>query len=415
MEAFATLKKEEAEMSMKKLWTVIFVVFGISFFCNSWAADPIKIGMPAPLTGPYAHDGLVCKQSVGFAVDAINAAGGVLGRPLEIVPYDVEDVMPEKVMASAQDLVMGKKVDMVITTWVDYGVDVKAYGRYEVPYFSGAASSLSIQAYMENPKKYWNFFQFEPSEECYATWNNMMALPYAYPNKKVYIINEDDHWSHVIADAYEKHAKNAGWEVVGKETVSVGNVEWGGSLTKIRSTNPAIIMMITLSPKAEAAFVNQFATNPTPSLLHFPYTPSAPEFKQMAGKNGEGVMWNQCVAIIPGAEQEEFKKKYIAKYGEEYWSITYPAAIWDMMHFWKEAVEAVGKVDDYQAIANYITSHTYKGLCGIFEFPPETHTVVNEPGRCPPVFFQIQDGKDILLFPEDSAQGKFVVPTWIKQ
>lgn len=404
-------------MRTRKTVIILIVAMLSVLLCGiAMAEDSIRIGMPAALTGPYAHDGLVCKQAVAFAVESINAQGGVLGKKLEFFPYDVEDVMPEKVMASAQDLVMGKKVNMVITTWVDYGVDVKAYGRFDVPYLSGAASSLSIEAYQENPDKYWNFFEYEPSEAGYSSegWKDMMALPYQYPNQKVFIISEDDHWSHVIADTYEASAKKDGWEVVGKETVNTGNVEWGGILTKIRASNPSIIMMITLSPKAEAAFVNQFMTNPTQSLLHFPYTPSAPEFKEMAGKNGNGVFWNQLVAILPGEKQEAFKQKYIEKYGEEYWSITYPAAIWDMMHFWKQAVEKVGKVDDYKAICDYMENTPYEGLCGTYNFPKATHTVLNGADKCPAVFYQIQDGKDVLLSPENLALGKFQAPAWIK-
>jgi branched-chain amino acid transport system substrate-binding protein len=403
-------------MFTKKLAFFLSLIFSIGCLSTAWGAEPIRIGMPGPLTGPYAHDGLVAKQSTDYAVKAINASGGVLGRQIKVYRYDVEDVMPEKVMAAAQDLVMGKKVNMVITAWVDYGVDVKAFGRYDVPYLSGGTSSLSVQAYQENPEKYWNFFEYSPTEEAFSFqgWPLMMKLPYNYPNKKVFIINEDDHWSHVIADVYEKVSTEDGWEVVGKETVAVGAVEWGGILTKIRATKPAIIMAIAISTKVEASFINQFLTNPTQSLLHFPFTPSNPEFKTMAGDNANGVMWNHVSGILPGSKQEEFKRKYIAEYGPEYWNTTYPAAIWDMMHFWKEAVEAVGKVDDYRAICRYIGTHSYTGLCGTFVFPSDTNTALNGDEYLPPLFYQIQEQKDVLLFPEKLTQGRFITPPWIK-
>jgi ABC-type branched-subunit amino acid transport system substrate-binding protein len=397
---------------------VIAVILTIvCFFSLAWGAKPIKIGVPLPLSGPYAHDGLIGKQSVIFATEDINAKGGVLGRKLELHYYDVEDVMPEKVMASAQDLVMGKGVDLVVTSWVDYGVDVKAYGRFDVPYFAGAASSLSIEAYQENPKKYWNFFQYFSTEEEYSRqgWAKMMTIPYTYPNKKVYIINEDDHWSHVIADEYEMLAKKDGWEIVGKDTVSVGNVEWGGILTKIRSTNPAIIMMITLSPTAEAAFLTQFHKAPTQSLIHMPYCPSAPEFIQLGGKYAEGVLWNTLLGILPGPEADAFKEKFIKRFGAETWGISYPAGIWDMMHFWVDAVNKVGKVDDYKAIADYLSKTPYKGLCGTYVYPEKTNTIISGDEYIPAPFFQVQNGKDVQLYPKNWKQGDFIVPSWIKQ
>lgn len=397
---------------------VLIIVLAVCLSNQVWAGPkPIKIGVPLPLSGPYAHDGLIGKQSVMFAVEDINARGGILGRPLKIYYYDVEDVMPEKVMAAAQDLCMGKKVNLVVTSWVDYGVDVKAFGRFDIPYFAGAASSLSIKAYQENPKKYWNFFQYFSTEEEYSRqgWQKMMDLPYEYPNKKVYIINEDDHWSHVIADEYKMLAEKAGWKTVGKDTVSVGTVEWGGILTKIRATDPAIIMMITLSPTAEAAFLSQFHKKPTQSLLHFPYCPAAPEFIQLGGKHANGVLWNTLLGLLPGPKADAFKAKFIKRFGSETWGISYPAGIWDMMHFWEEAVTHVGKVDDYKAIAEYLSSHEYKGLCGRYTFPKETNTNIVRDDYIPAPFFQVQNGKDVQLYPQSWKQGDFVTPHWIKK
>jgi branched-chain amino acid transport system substrate-binding protein len=48
------------------------------------AADAIKIGMVAPLTGPAAESGRFQTQGAKLALDEINKAGGVLGRPLRV-------------------------------------------------------------------------------------------------------------------------------------------------------------------------------------------------------------------------------------------------------------------------------------------------------------------------------------------
>jgi len=403
---------------MKKALLIVFSIFFLfSFIASATAVTPIKVGVPLPLTGPYAHDGLIGKQSVTFAVEEINKEGGVLGRPLEMYFYDVEDVMPEKVIASAQDLCMGKKVDVVMTFWIDYGVDVKSYGRFDIPYFSGAASSLSAEAYLEDPDSYWNFLEYNPTEYEYSRqgWVKMMELPYEYPNHKVFIVNEDDNWSHVIADEFIKMAENDGWEIVGDETVTIANSEWGGILTKIRITDPSMIFMIALSPTAEAAFLKQFQTNPTNSLIFMPFTPIASEFKELTGEFGDGVLWNQLVVNSPTPEGDVFKEKFSERWGAKYWRIDSPPEIWDAMHFWKEAVEAVGNVKDYRAIVDYIENTSYEGLCGKYVFPVETHIAISGDDYLPAGFYQIQDGKDIQLAPDKYVQGKFMVPRWIKK
>src|SRR6516162_3206964 len=63
------------------------------------AADAIKIGMVAPLTGPAAESGRFQTQGAKLAVDEINKAGGVLGRPLELTIEDDQTTNPGIVLA----------------------------------------------------------------------------------------------------------------------------------------------------------------------------------------------------------------------------------------------------------------------------------------------------------------------------
>jgi branched-chain amino acid transport system substrate-binding protein len=63
------------------------------------AADPIRIGMVAPLTGPGAESGRFQTQGAKLAAEEINKAGGVLGRPLELVIEDDQTTNPGVVLA----------------------------------------------------------------------------------------------------------------------------------------------------------------------------------------------------------------------------------------------------------------------------------------------------------------------------
>jgi branched-chain amino acid transport system substrate-binding protein len=63
------------------------------------AADPIKIGMVAPLSGPGAESGRFQTQGAKLAAEEINKAGGVLGRPLELVIEDDQTTNPGVVLA----------------------------------------------------------------------------------------------------------------------------------------------------------------------------------------------------------------------------------------------------------------------------------------------------------------------------
>src|SRR5262245_59106620 len=52
------------------------------------AAEPITVLAPFNLTGPQAGLGAPCYKGAELAVEKLNAAGGVLGRPIELIPID---------------------------------------------------------------------------------------------------------------------------------------------------------------------------------------------------------------------------------------------------------------------------------------------------------------------------------------
>jgi branched-chain amino acid transport system substrate-binding protein len=79
---------------------VLVLTTGIfAFIQAAIAADTIKVGMVAPLTGPGAESGRYQVQGAKLAADEINKAGGVLGRQLELVIEDDQTTNPGTVLA----------------------------------------------------------------------------------------------------------------------------------------------------------------------------------------------------------------------------------------------------------------------------------------------------------------------------
>ena len=87
------------------------------------AAAPLKIGVVAPLTGPGAESGRFQIQGAELAVDEVNKAGGVLGRPIELVIEDDQTTNPGVVLAFS-----------------------KLAGDAEIPAFIGSIRSTQIHA-----------------------------------------------------------------------------------------------------------------------------------------------------------------------------------------------------------------------------------------------------------------------------
>src|SRR5215469_12282584 len=67
--------------------------------CLASSAEPLKIGVLAPLTGSAAEQGRDRIQGAKLAVEEVNKAGGVLGRPIELVIEDAQSTSPGLVLA----------------------------------------------------------------------------------------------------------------------------------------------------------------------------------------------------------------------------------------------------------------------------------------------------------------------------
>jgi len=86
---------------LKQMTSCRLVLAGIlaMLTCFGRAAEPLKIGMVAPLTGIRAESGRYTIQGAKLAAEEVNKAGGVLGRPIELVIEDDQTTNPGVVLA----------------------------------------------------------------------------------------------------------------------------------------------------------------------------------------------------------------------------------------------------------------------------------------------------------------------------
>ncbi len=81
-----------------------------------YAAEPIKIGMPLPLSGTSAQFCEPMSKGAQMLVDEINAKGGLLGRKIEIVLRDSK-AKPDEAARIAREMILRDKVDFLVGTF----------------------------------------------------------------------------------------------------------------------------------------------------------------------------------------------------------------------------------------------------------------------------------------------------------
>jgi branched-chain amino acid transport system substrate-binding protein len=126
----------------------------------AFAADPIKVGVPIALSPPGSvPQGTQVRDALLVTAGMINDAGGVLGRPIELIIEDDQGI-PEKARAAVEKLITRDKVVAITgghqSSAVLVGIDVAR--RYHIPYVNtnGTADAIREKGYVEvfNPIPY---------------------------------------------------------------------------------------------------------------------------------------------------------------------------------------------------------------------------------------------------------------------
>lgn len=393
----------------------LFAILTVSAF----GADTIKIGAPDPLTGIYAVDGNVMLNVTKLAVADINAAGGLLGKKLEVVEFDIEDMLPEKLIQAAEVLVAKEKCDLVITACNAMGPDVQAFGKYDVPYINNNASTVATNMVKDNPEHYWNCFQAGDNEPKYVakTIETFMGFGYQMPNKKIAMVYSEYDWDSKIIGALKEQAEKYGLDIVVYEQVPASTNAWGPILAKIRAHDPALVFLSIYAPESIAAFADQFTQNPTNSLVDLGYAVSIPSFMDIAGKFADGITGYGALAVPPKvtAEGRAVEKRYIKMFKAKDMPFCIAPSVYDGLMAWAEAVKQVGKVDDYKAVAKALKENPYKGIGGVYDFNNPYQAASQGDHLLPVNLFQAEDGELVLRNLGSYTMSPYKLPPWIKK
>jgi branched-chain amino acid transport system substrate-binding protein len=400
---------------------VLMMMLCLSLSSGAMAADTIPVGVPLAMTGAYTGSGDDYFKGIKMAIDEINEAGGLLGKQLEIIRYDSKEFAPEVVMQGADYLCGQKKVASVHAGWAGWGQDVRAYGKYDVPFFADDGSQAAVDVFREDPVKYNNIYQITDVgvEQAKSMFRVLMALPYEYPNKKVVIINTDDSWGVEVGDTLSKNFKDIGWKVAKRETVPYGTNEWGAILTRIRRINPSLIHIEIPSAQENITFFQQFIKKPTNSIISLGWGITPREVVENLGKTADGIVGEMPTGlpgpVAPTPEGQAWIDKYVRLYKHQI-----PAGSWATytgVMAWANAVKNVGDAYDFKAVNKYLQENGYEGHQGLIKWDKDN--VLRAQPAAPVVHYQVQGGELIAIFTDPPTKPykdfKFKVPLWIKK
>lgn len=345
------------------------------------AAEAIKIGQVAALSGASAQSGEAIARGLQVAIDEINAAGGLLdGRKIELIQRDDESKPPRGLIA-ARELIFNEGV-VAFFGGIDSPVSlaiVPLVNQEKVPFMGVWAAATPITRNGADPN-----FVFRVS--AVDALVDVKLLDYAnkkFGAQKIGLMLINNPWGEsnekglVAADE-----ENDAVEIVGIEKFENNDVDMVPQLTRLQNAGAeAIILVVNTPPGAQMMKSRERMGWDAPVVSHWGI--SGGRFPELAGPTAGDAHFVQTYSFF--GEQGPVGKELIAKLMEKYPSIKGPEDIfspvgtanaYDAMHILARAIEQAGSTDGdaiRQALENL--DGEYQGLIKTYvkPFSPDDH------------------------------------------
>ncbi len=296
----------------------IFLLAGLFSVTVAQAAEPVRIGITTILSGPFADRGQSEQYGAQLALDRINEAGGVLGRPVEAY-YADNACNPEIGVAATRRLIEQEHVPVLIgalCTPVTHAI-MPIVAEAKVPLVIATSAG---QDFVDASGVGGNDYAFKtiPSEVDIA--RGLMRWLASRNVKSIVIVADSGGFQQTNAAAMAKAAQDAGMRVTDQETLAQGASDFAAPLDRAKAGAPD--ELVTILGPSTAGFFRAYEASgwkaPVTGRVDFSAALAAvsPQFREAGGLSElSGVAVFTTALDKPGVQ--DFVAAYRAHYGLE--------------------------------------------------------------------------------------------------
>jgi branched-chain amino acid transport system substrate-binding protein len=367
----------------------------------------LKIGASLPLTGEFSEPGKAAEQGYKVWEAMTNDAGGLLDRKVQMVIKD--DASNQNTIVSDYNaLISQDKVDLLLGTFSSLlnlpASTVAERNRKLFVEPAGGSPDLFSRGY-----KYLFFAQQATANHQGDVWANYIAgLPESERPKTAAYPTLDDPFAGPTSEGIEAILSKAGIKTVYRETYTIDNANFDSIASSIKSKNADLVVNGATFEDGVGLIRSLLKVGYNPKWLYQTTAPSlGDQYAKAIGKeNTEGVFY--AVSHSPKADTPG-NPEFVAKYKEMFGGTEVPedaADAYATAQVMQAAVEAVGKIDDQLALADWLRENSVDTILGPLSW--------NEDGSPKGEFLvgQWQNGKPEIVLPEEAATADEIVPGW---
>jgi branched-chain amino acid transport system substrate-binding protein len=225
--------------------------------------------------------------------------------------------------------------------------------------------------------------------------------------KTIAIINEDTLFPKTSAQGTAELAKKAGLQVVFTEAYPKGNQDFSALLTKLRALNPDVLAAATYFDDAVAIARQMKELNVNPKMFGVTVGGDIPKFQELLKGTAEYVYGSsQWEGVLPYPGAKEFHDAYVKQFNHE--PSYHSAAGYAGCMIYAEGVRKAGTLDA-DKIRDALLALKTRTMFGDYQVDKDGFQTAHKM-----VLLQWQDGKRVVVWPDDLATGKvrFPTPPW---
>ena len=364
----------KALKSFRRAWPQAAAVTTLGLLMNSpvFAVEPIKIGLVAALSGQSAKSGEALTRGLTIAIDEINADGGILGRPVELIRRDDES-NPAKGMLAARELVQREKVAVLfggLDTPVSLSI-VPLANQMKVPFMGAWAAGTSIT---QNGASDNYVFRVSAMDEIVDEALVQYGIDeYAMQKPGMLLINNP--WGESNEKGFRHALEQRGMPWAGIERIEASDLDVIPQLTRLKNAGADTLLMVgNVGPSAQVVKSLDRMGWEVPVVSH--WGPAGGRFSELAGPNADRVHFIQTYVFTEknSAKGDEVLSALKARYPEiqSLADITPAVGIanaYDAMHLSALAIEKAGSTDGTAVRNGFYAIDSYAGLIKEYKKP----------------------------------------------
>lgn len=325
-----------------------------------------KIGAIFDLTGGLNIYGIQQNNALQLAVEDINAKGGVLGEPIEVVSYDAQSEQ-SKYTQYANTAILRDKVDALFAGLTSSAREAirPVVRKANIPYFYSSlyeGGACDKQTFVTGPS---------------ASQQLSVLIDWAVKQygPRIFIMAPDYNFGTISAHWVNEYALELGAEVVGQDILALTVTDYAPTIQKIQAAKPDFVVALPVGAN-QTGFLEQFAAAGLKDSIGIVSTNYGSGNQQVvvSPQAGKGIVANQgYFMVVDNPVNQEFVKLWTEKYGDDEPIISEAVDTWNAVHLWAAAVNQAGVTDSAEVISALESGLTFDAPNGTVKLEPGSH------------------------------------------